>query len=378
MPSEAKLFGDNTQYCLESLSSEILAGATQRADSLRIFSNGSYSDWDINSSGLKDACLSWRNTFDTVELVLPHLDVSSLSDMHKEDLMALTNLGIRLSITPEPIKASLDKGNILAQVLSNEDVISFASNTLTANIPNSDWWDLDGYYLVRSYEFKTIQTLDFKLELLKTHKNHDDVEVEITTECDGKLGSFGEKLWSELFKHSESLNNSINGSNVLKSISYSDSYINTPWSLMLFAEIMDSLKGLMSERWDKPDIKLTTGDKESYRSAKGLYAEWSSNDKSDVITEYFNQMDENINVQIKPIRDISHGRILSLYWDDDSVSHIRFDHGVGCWNINKKPRKWLDLESEPKTQVQEMFEMIKEITVKFSKNFPTQIFVKKR
>lgn len=378
MPSEAKLFGDNTQYCLESLSSEILVGAAQTADNLRIFSNGSYSDWDINSSSLKDACLSWRNTFDTVELVLPYLDVSLLSDIHKEDLLALTNFGVRLSVAPEYIQPTFDKGSILAQVLSNEDVITFASNSLTANIPNSDWWELNGYYLVRSNEFKTIQTLDFDLELLKTHKSHDDVEVEITTECDGKLESFGEKLWGELFKHSESLNVSINGSSVLNSISYSDCYISTPWSLILFAEIIDSLKCLMSERWDKPDIKLITGEKEPYRSAKGLYAEWSNNNKYDVITEYFNQMDENIDVQIKPIKDISHGRILSLYWDDGSVSYIRFDHGVGCWSINKKPRKWLDLENKPETQVQEMFEMIKEITVKFSKNFPTQIFVKKR
>lgn len=379
MAPEAKLFGESSNFCLESISAEILAGATQGVEKLRLFTGGAYSDWDINNSGLKESCLSWRHTFKQVELVLPSKDVAALSEVHKEDLLALLNFGIKLFVVADSSAQLLDAGSLLAQAISDENIESYASNSPDANIPNSDWWNLENYYLVSSSEYNDIQVTELDCETLSIDKGQGDIEVELTVECDGPLAKFGEKLWDELLKQSESLKSSINDVNVLQKVTYSDSYISSPWSLMLFAEIIDALKILLNNNWEHPSLNLLTGDKESNCRAKGLYAEWYSQDKkSDVINEYFKQMDEEIDVTIMPIREMPHGRVLSLSWSDGSVSYIRFDHGVGCWSLEKRPNGWLNVDDDPEKQVLTMFDMLRSIRVRYSKKFPTQIFIKRR
>ncbi|MDT8282462.1 MAG: DUF1998 domain-containing protein, partial [Gammaproteobacteria bacterium] len=379
MPPEAKLFGDSSKFCFESISAEILAGVTKGIDKLRIFTGGMYSDWDVSSSGLKESCLTWRHSFEQVELVLPNANVSTLSEVHKEDLMALSNLGIKLSVVTDDSTEYFKAGSLLAQTLTDDTVNSYASNASDSNIPASDWWNIEKYYLVRSSEYKEIRVSEFDRDALTISKSHGDIEVELTVECDGPITKFGEKLWDELLKQSDSLNNSITDTNTLQSINYSDCYISSPWTLMLFAEIIDSLKVLLSDNWNHPSIRLVTGDKEPNGRAKGLYAEWYGQDaKSDVITEYFKQMDENINVEIMPIRDMPHGRVLTITWSDGTVTYIRFDHGVGCWSLDNRPPGWLDLSDVPENQVLTMFDMLKNIRVRYAKKFPTQIFIKKR
>jgi DEAD/DEAH box helicase domain-containing protein len=193
------------------------------------------------------------------------------------------------------------------------------------------------------------------------------------------LSDFGEKLWELLIYESESLKSIIQGDNVLQKLTYSDCYISSPWALILFSEVIDSLKEMLGNQWSEPNLNLVTGENKINFNIKGLYADWRTNsDKSGVITEYFEQIDEKINVEIKPIRDLPHGRLLTLEWSDGSISYIRFDHGVGCWSMGKQPGKWFNVEDDAESQVQYMFDVFKNIRVRYNKKFPTQIFVKKR
>ena len=379
MSSEVELFGESSKYCHESLSGEILACATQSANKLQIFTDGPYSDWDISNSSFKEACLTWRNTFDKVELVLPDTDVSSLSEVHKEDLLAISNFGIELSVYSSVNQLLQTEGCILVQVSSDENTTSFASNTLSANIPSTSWWELNDHCLVKSNEFTRIESHKFDRELLAINKQQGDIEIEITSECDGPINEFGDKLWDKLLEQSDSLQSSIHGSSVLTSLNYSDCYVSSPWALMLLAEITASLKKILGCNWVDPKLSLTTAEKNPNYNARGLYAEWHSNEmKSDVISEYFEQMDEKINVSVKNMRDIPHGRRFTLRWDDGSILYIRFDHGFGCWGINGRPSNRLNVLEKPEIQVRDMFDVLRTTKVKYSQQYPTQIFVKKR
>lgn len=376
---EAKLLGDNTKYCLESLSAEILAGTVRGRKNLRIFATGDYSVWDISSSNLKESCLNWRNSFDNVELVLPSVDINALSEVHKEDLMALCNFGVKLSVIDSKYKSPLSAGSLLAQIISDDECVTFATNAIDAAIPCSEWWNFHDFYLVKSGQFKKIPTSFFDKDELALVGEQGDVEVELTSECDGPLAVFGEKLWQVLINESESLKASVNGSSVLNKLTYSDCYISSPWSLILFSEIVDSLKQLLGERWDNPRLYVATGENRINYNIKGLYADWRNNiDQSNVIKEYFKQLDEDIDIDIKPIRELPHGRLLSLEWSDRSVSYIRFDHGVGCWSMERQPGKWFDVEGTPESQIQYIFDVFKNIRIRYNKKFPTQIFIKKR
>lgn len=379
LPSEAKLFGENTRYCNESLNGEILTNATQGCNNLRLIAVGDYNDWDISNSNLKESCLNWRSTFESVELVLPSSDVTKLSEIHKEDLKALSTFGINLTVLEKDIKLDSKSSSFLVQVIKDEKVTSYGCTTPFVNIPNSNWWEIDSGYLVKSTEFAKITTNTFDVNSLNLFKGSGDVEVELSYECDGQLNSFGKKIWEALVCKSDVLLTDINATNYIKRVTYSDCYICTPWSLILFAEVIDGLKQLLDTRWDHPEIILFTADKKPSYNGKGIYAEWQSNaEKEAVISNYFKQMDEHISVDIKPILNVPHGRIFSLFWSDDSVTHIRLDHGVGCWSLDGRISTWMDITSEPEVQVSNMFDLLRNMKVRYSKNFPTQIFIKKR
>ena len=81
---------------------------------------------------------------------------------------------------------------------------------------------------------------------------------------------------------------------------------------------------------------------------------------------------------IIPMSDIAHGRVLSLEWDNGSITYIRFDHGFGCWSANDKSRTHLNLNASPEEQVKNLVALQPALAVRFSKKFPTQIFIKHR
>jgi len=379
VPDEAKLFGSNTVFCFESLSSEILANASKDIARLKIFTGGNYSEWDIGNSNLKDACINWRGSFNTIELVLPTAVVNDLDDMQKEDLKALANIGIIISTPSEILPLLENKGDLLVQIITESKTTSFASNAPGVNIPNYQWWTFDDHFLVTSDKFSRIETYDLDMTLLVTEKVQGDIEIEFTDECDGKLFLFGKSLWKLLSKKSNALQQSFNSSATLLEVSYSDCYICTPWSLMLFAEVVNSLGFMINEKFDHTKIKLVTADKDPSSRASGLLDEWSDSEKkSEIITEYLKDKGKEIEVVIKPMREMPHGRVMKLSWDDGSTTFIRFDHGFGCWHMANRPRQWFDINASSEQQISDMSSFRKDLSVRFGKPFATQVFIKQR
>ncbi len=379
LPDEAKLFGENSSYCFEPLRSEILENASKGAEKLLLFTSGNYSEWDISNSDLKNVCISFLDAFNSVELVLPGTNVSELEDNQKEDLKALANLGIQLSVYEKNTPFLEKTGDILVQFVSGIKIDSLATPACHVNLPNHQWWQLNEHYLITTDKFEIIKTIELDLALLTTEKVQGDVEVEISNECDGQLFLFGKKLWDKLVDKSDSLKQSFNSTRMLTQINYSDCYICSPWSLMLFAEVISSLQFVLDEKFEQSRVKLTTAEKAASPRVSGLYGEWSTTEKkTEVITKYFALKDKQIDVQIKPMKKMPHGRVLELSWSDDTKTTIRFDHGFGCWGIAVKPRQWFDINAALEEQVQAMSNMRNELNVKFNQQFPTQVFIKKR
>ncbi|MDF1688800.1 MAG: DEAD/DEAH box helicase [Cycloclasticus sp.] len=380
IPPEAKIFGNESKYCLESLSAEILLDASKGASKLSIYSEGSYDGWDMSISKIKASCLNWLKSFDCIELVLPDTDMQSMSDVHKEDLRSLSNFGVHLRVMKQKINLSLSGASLLVQTTRNGLVTSYGSNDSGVNTPNENWWRLEGNYLVKSESLSLISTSELNLESLVIGGNQlTDIEIEIKSECDGRLNDFGTKLWNLIISKSIGLESKFASKNNVIKVEYSDSYISSAWSLMLLVEFVDGLKTKLDDRWNGPEISLITGDKNPNNKARGFYAEWGDrNLKTEVIKECFDQMGENINVGIRSMKEMPHGRFLTLSWSDGSISIVRFDHGIGCWSIDKRPSTWLDINAKPFDQVKNIFKAFSDITLKYNNNYPTQVFIKNR
>lgn len=376
LPVDARILGKTTKYCFESLSSEILSCIRGKEDELFVFTSGLPTDWDIDGSDLKQVCLTWKSMFSSVNLVVPKNNLPLLDEYQKESFLALGNLGIKLrAIDAYPSV----NGAVLAQIKNGNQTITFATTLQQAAVPNVEWQDASFGYLVRSDDFPLLNTSDIPKDHLSVKSLSGDVEVEISSECDGKLQLFGEKFWQLLVGASPELSSKIGSGIELLDVEYSDSYVCSPWSLLLLGELVDGLKQKLGGAWSVRQIGVNTSDKISSMPSKGLYSEWPDNFiKARVIKGYFDYMGESCRVDVRPLREMPHGRILRLVWSDKAETLVRLDHGVGCWSLSGKSPVWLDVADSDKEQVDAISKCASAVYVKYGKKFPTQTFIKHR
>ncbi|TOK89451.1 DEAD/DEAH box helicase [Vibrio parahaemolyticus] len=378
MPDEARILGDGSEYCFESLSAEFIASSSREDSKLKIFTNGNYEDWDISSCELKDSCLKWRGYFNSVELVLPSSAYASLSEINKEDLRTLKNLGVRLTEMKDYRNILSKPGSLIAQIVSNNGIMcTLASNLSGISEPSVNWWQWESGYLVKTKVPLAINTVPIPSDALTIPVIQGDVELELMHECEGNLSDFGSKLWDNISKSHQGLSNCLSEKQLI-ALSYSDCYVCSPWTLMLLGECIDSLRGILDEQWQVSTLVIQTSEKDANTRASWIYSEWQNTQRAEVIKEYFEQMNQVTAVRKLPIREMPHGRCLIMSWDDGSTTTIRFDHGFGCWKAKSNSRLWYDIRDASKEQVEKMYQLIPHLNVEYNKAHATQVFVKQR
>ncbi len=379
LPKEAMIFGDGTRSCFEPIGSELMAAANRGAHTLRIVTNGAYSGWNISASPLKDICLNALGLFKNLELVLPSAKVDNLAEEHKEDLLALSNFGVKLCLTGVNPADQHDFSHVLAQATDDENTISYGAIGAEIGVPGFDWWKLEESLLVESREFSVLPTTEFDLQSIKPNTQSGDIEIDLTSQCDGKLSDFGKMFFEQILVASPALAKKLASSVQMERVSYSDCYISTPWSLMLIGQIVDGLRSAAGDQWLDTKYTLITGDKTSSSSGRGYYSEWPNNQlKQEVCNRYFQDMGMASTVHVNSVREMAHGRVIRLSWADGSVATVRLDHGVGCWSVDSSSKDWFDVNSEAAGQVEQMYKAIYRLKVRYSKQYPTQVFVKIR
>ncbi|KZY60152.1 hypothetical protein A3742_15110 [Oleiphilus sp. HI0071] len=368
MPEAAKLLGEETQFCIGNLDSEVLRLAPNY-DSIRLFISSFDNTCSVSGSNLKERCFKYLDLFSKVELVFELEHLAGLSESQREDLWALSRFGVAISTADEKVSP-----NILGQMCASHSCRTFATDNIDATKANGRYLMLDGCYCVFSDYKKPIATALY--EKLKPEVKAGDVEVSFSGDCDGRISEFGSKFWGRLVESHEELNSKIAAKGELKSVSYVDSYVASPLNLLLFIEAVDGLKSLFGADWTNPPLSLRTGLKESPSRRYNFYGEWSdSNVQKQVFEEAFEFMGENLSVQLSSIRELPHDRTISLVWDDGSVTKVRLDHGFGPWSMQGE-RPTFNFESSAASQVKQLFEVQRRLKVEQRSAYPTLVFVK--
>lgn len=379
VPETAKVFGETTKSCFEPLGAELVAAASRGATTVSIVSTGRFEEWNIGASELKTTCLNLRGLFDTVQLILPSSELSRLSEEHKEDLLALRNFKIDVCQVDRTKLGQAPFENTLVQTAGDGPTTTFGTNGLEANLPGHGWWNLDGQFLVKSENIDKISTMEINADELKPKAQAGDVEIDMTDDCDGAISQFGTRFWTKILQKSPGMAKKLSKGGKLERVFYSDCYICSPWSLMLLGETIDKLRSAAGDQWDGTRFTLLTSDKTSNYPTRGYLSEWQDNDeKKEVCSLYFREMGIPGTTHVKNIKEMPHGRVVKLTWSDGSTATVRLDHGFGCWRIDGKPRDWFDINADTSSQVEQMYSAASHLKAKFSKQFPTQIFVKIR
>ncbi len=374
LPEQLKLLGSDSKYSPETLSSEIYHAATKGASKLQLFLQGDQSDWDILSA-LREKIYQWKNLFSEINLVISDVNEHNLNETIKEDLWVLSRMGIQPIIVDKKHMPE----HLICQTLWDDKRLTFSTSNVQSNVMNKDWLADPESLLIYSRNYPELSVKRcLTQEQLKPKRSQGDTEIEILEACNGSLAQFRKNFWQQLIEQHNPLQQHVVDKDEIASVSYSDRYLYSPWTVILVAELLDGLRQLMSHSWTKPEMKIYSApkiEKDSYQK-RGLFADWLDDSKrKNVIESYFSEMDEKCKVIISS--EIQHGRFMEIIWKKGTKTIIRFDQGVSYWGCANKP-PYFDNVSPIQNQVDEMMNLINRISVKNYKDFPTQIFVKER
>jgi len=378
LPKEAKVFGPLTSYCLDGVDAELIHQAKRGFITLRLYLSGAFNEWDIGCSGLQSRCMNLLRCFEKVELVFQDNPINQLSSGDREDLWALSKIGVTLSQTKKtPV---VDGGGvILAQLLSRSTTMSLGASNESVGVPNELYWHFDGAFQVMSEEFPAVEVQALDPQSFAPERAPSDVEIEIRNQLDGKANGFGLRLWKKLKASHAIIRERLEGGHVIDKVTYSDAYVSSPITFLLFMEAIDGLKQ-STTNWNSPNIFLTTSLKPVNSRARGVYADWSSPQvQKEVFERFCNQaMGEQLDVELKDKREMAHDRTLSIHWGDTAITKVRFDHGFGSWGLSGRHSNWFDNRAEKNRQIQSLLQELSSMRVANSKDFPIPVVVSHR
>lgn len=377
LPEELKLLGNSSCYCPETLFTEISAAASHGAIELHVFLQGQPSDWEIGESQLLERCYRWKQLYTKVVLLI-NASTQPLSEGIKEELWILQRLGLTIALVDDNKALLKGAACIIAQTLSNKTSKTFAHSLKQIAIPTENWLNLPDSVLVSADNYPLVPVLKYMDEDdLKLDKGNGDVEIEILAECNGALSKFAEKFWQRVFEHHPLLQQHVLTDELI-SLTYSDRYLFSPWSVMLIAELINGLKKQIKNTWKANCVVNTSVKREPGYQKRGLLADWmDDNLRIKVISAYF-EVSMDGHCIVKTPNDTQHGRVLELMWQSGKTTIIRLDQGVGYWQIDDKAPWFDDNVSKPEQQAEKMLSLISKLKVKNAKDFPTQVFVKER
>lgn len=376
LPDDLKILGEGSRYTPETLFSEIRQAAAQGATALHLLLHGAPSEWEILGA-LRESLSRWQIQYAEVALLMNEAQAQQLPDVAKEDLWVLQRLGIKTAVLGSNQRLPKNADSVVAQTFFSDKCRTFACTRPLTAIPAENWLNDAENILVSSNDYPALpigRYLD--VAQLKPHSGPGDVEIEILAQCNGKLTEFAQKFWCLMSEKHPLLRQHFDNGDQLASISYTDRYLFSPWTVMLLAELICGLKHLLRET---SSIRITSAPKierDAYQK-RGLLADWLDDDRRlTVVQGYFAAMKQNCTATVSA--NAPHGRLMQMNWQSGKVTTLRFDQGVGYWRCDDRASVYFDHTADASEQVEKLASSAKQLSLKNHKDFSTQIFVKER
>ncbi|VVQ10815.1 DEAD/DEAH box helicase [Pseudomonas fluorescens] len=299
---------------------------------------GDPQDWDLDHPHFRQQLLTWAIA-DGLKVTLGVAPDCSLSSDQKSVLLQLVRMGIELSELPKRgasasalLLAQLDTGNLCRSVYASEE---------SAALPGAGW--LKGQGDITWVASCTVPGLQG--ELLDTSSWQSDTQaariVEVTAELDGPVNTLSKRLATLIDTKMPELAQLL-ATDQAVTISYSDRYLKSPWSLMLFTGFVKLFEGT-----ELKTISVNTLSVGGGQPSSSMSHDWQRvEDQKEIMAEWLAEQ-----LGIKPqislernSRDILHGRSLSVTWRSGRVSQILLDQGMGYWRPRMPYRDELNFD----------------------------------
>ena len=330
---------------------------------------GDPQDWDLDHPRFRQQVLTWAIA-DGLKVTLGIAPDCALSSDQKNVLLQLVRMGIELGelptrgvLTTALMLAQLDTGNLCRSVYASEGA---------AALPGAGWLNGKGditWVATSAVPGLQVQSLD-----ISSWQNDTQAAriVEVTAELDGPVNTLSKRLATLIDNKMPELAQLL-ASDQAVTISYSDRYLKSPWSLMLFTGFVKLFEGA-----ELKTITVSTLGVGGGQPSSSMSHDWQRAEDQKAIMAEWLAAQLGIKPQItleRNSRDILHGRSLSVTWHSGRVSQILLDQGMGYWRPRMPYRDELnfDFQASALRQLEDIGEKYSRAQMQQGGQWPTYI-----
>jgi len=359
------------RYCSYEPQRFIRQGINRGATAITVSLRGQPEDWDLNYPEFRNRILTW-SAVDKLEVSLAVSRTGTLPENVKQALATYSALGIRIvqldeswTISGLPVVAQIAAPGRIDTLFATDDAALAPGDRWLATDASTVWAST---VLIGLRGLAPIDTTGWNLVPSGA------TVVEVTSELNGSLASFSARLRALFASQVPTLDSMIDNDQAV-SISYSDRYIKSPWSLMLLSEILSVFK---NENLRSVHIQALAPDPK--RPSSELKHDWMTERmQADIVREWLsNELDVALAIDIrqKP-HEVQHSRMITIDWKSGKQSRIMLDQGTGYWSPRALYREYLSFNFSDTTagQLSVMRERQRSVLVSNSGSWPTYITV---
>lgn len=313
------LLGDSSlaKYCPMTIKEKLSEIQRTKPDIMSFVFSGNIKDWDTSTARLKAFFHSILKDEIVVQIIVPEVvfdnEITSF-------LQELKNIGV-------VILANNVSHPIVFQAINSRECITLGNYDKHAQIPGEYWLNSSEI----SVESCTYPHLSGKTVHFDTHSPKGATEHPVLDEINGQIQGFCKRLLTFINNADQSFNKLL-ATEKLKSIVYTDRYIQSPVAMMLLAEMLSTLA---EDRTPEITVNTCFDVKKSTNSGFAIHHDWvDEDDYLTIINEWLSfACNTQVFLDLREKRDIPHRRTLELIFDSGDKVTITFDQGLGYWKL---------------------------------------------
>jgi hypothetical protein len=332
---------------------------------------GDVKDWDLNLPSFRDKILTWQ-LVDKLQVRIVVHALDALNQEAKQSLATLAKLGVKVCEMDN--QWNQYGAPLAAQINCTSHTQSLFSSAEGTCLPGENWLEAnDKSTWVTSNAVPITLTKEIDTAAWNVVEAGAKI-LEITSQLNGPISSLNIRLEKLLSHEVPDLIQRIKNDEAV-SISYSDRYLKSPWSVMLLGSFLSLFKSDQLAT-----IEIQTLEPTSTQFPNLLNHDWKETEDLTAVTRLWLGSILNItpNIEIKQkSRDLQHGRVITVVWASGTQSKIFLDQGMGYWlaRTHYKDQLAFDFYQSYEGQVKAMLDSFNITNMAAGGEWPTYITI---
>jgi len=363
LPSEIADLLVGGRYCPMTINQKLVEVVKSSPNKISFVLPVDVDNWDISITVVRQKIHEILGHGIEVELII---QATNFSDEIKEFLTSVQAMGVLL-------KSTVDKSKITFQAHYLDRLLSVACSDQRVHLLSQEWMRADEV-IVTSLNHPSIISDNISQLLMPKSTGGDTAKViEITEEINTNLSQFGREFWRYILGEFPQIAKHIQSAGI-KSIAYSDRYLQSPASVLLITEILSFFAQLGLD-----SLTLQTLFNAKDRVGRTVSHDWCSCIDFEHVLRGWLTGRTGLSPELLVVSErhsVPHRRLLTIVLKNGMLIEIRLDQGVGYWQLDCSNRKYLyDFDATKEQQIHLLNEVFENSHVRNTSPWATDISI---